>query len=180
VQADEGGCAPSAKQVCSGTHYVLGGDRAFLHSNCEYHFAPGGENRDLVELHWNFTPRTFSFLLEPESLWGRLERIPLGGDTVPTLPPEDLLVILCAHGCAEFWHQLKLVCDVAELIRVHEAMDWDELVREQASWAVDGCSYLASYWQNMSWWGPRQSADLVEIFGPGDLGSVHYSSRVCC
>jgi hypothetical protein len=33
------------------------------------------------------------------------------------------------HGCAEFWHQLKLICDVAELIRVHKAMDWDELVR---------------------------------------------------
>jgi len=104
-------------------------ERAFLHSDCEYHFAPGGENRDLVELHWNITPRTFSFLLDPEDLWGRLERIPLGGDTVPTLPPEDLLLILCAHGCAEFWHQLKLICDVAELIRVHEAMDWDELVR---------------------------------------------------
>jgi hypothetical protein len=104
-------------------------ERAFLHSDCEYHFAPGGENRDLVELHWNITPRKFSFLLDPEELWGRLERISLGGDTVPTLSPEDLLLILCAHGCAEFWHQLKLICDVAELIRVHEAMDWDELVK---------------------------------------------------
>jgi Uncharacterised nucleotidyltransferase len=108
-------------------------ERAFLHSDCEYHFAPGGENRDLVELHWRITPRTFSFLLDPESLWGRLERISLGGAAVPTLSPEDLLLILCAHGCAEFWRQLKLICDVAELIRVREAMDWDELVRRASA-----------------------------------------------
>jgi Uncharacterised nucleotidyltransferase len=133
------------KQVCSGAHHVLGGDRALLHSDCEYHFAPGGENRDLVELHWKIPPRTFSFLLDPESLWGPPTDLP-GWRRRPD-PLEDLLLTLCAHGCAEFWHQLKLICDVAERIRVHEVMDWDELVREQASWAVDGCSYLASSWQ---------------------------------
>jgi hypothetical protein len=104
-------------------------ERAFLHSDCEYHFAPGGESRDLVELHWKIAPRTFSFLLDPESLWGRLGRTSLGGAAVPTLSPEDLLLILCAHGCAEYWHKLRLICDVAELIRVHETMDWDELVK---------------------------------------------------
>jgi hypothetical protein len=71
-------------------------ERAFMHSDGEYHFAPG-EMRDPLELHWEITPRTFSFLLDPESLWDRLERTSLGGASVATLSPEDLLLILCAQ-----------------------------------------------------------------------------------
>ncbi len=125
---------PRAKRVLSSLGYVQqddlteGQEAAFLHSDCEYHFAPNGEDENLVELHWRITPRTFSFLLDPESLWERLEKAPMGGATVPSLSAEDLLLILCAHGCAEFWHQLRLICDVAELVQAREALDWEALV----------------------------------------------------
>lgn len=125
---------PRAKRLLSSLGYLQQDElsevqeAAFLHADCEYHFAPNGEDRDLVELHWQITPRTFSFLLDVESLWERLEEASLGGAAVPTLSAEDLLLILCAHGCAEFWHQLRLICDVAELVQAREALDWDALV----------------------------------------------------
>jgi hypothetical protein len=126
---------PRAKRLLISLGYVQQDEltevqeAAYLHSDCEYHFAPNGEDRDLLELHWRITPRTFAFLLDAESLWERLQRASLGGATVPTLSAEDMLLILCAHGCAEFWHQLRLICDVAELIRANEALQWDTLVQ---------------------------------------------------
>ncbi len=125
---------PQSKRLLSLLGYLQqdeltkGQEAAFLHRDCEYHFAPNGEDRDLVELHWQITPRTFSFLLDVESLWERLETASLGSAAVLSLSAEDLLLILCAHGCAEFWHQLRLICDVAELVQAREALDWDTLV----------------------------------------------------
>jgi hypothetical protein len=57
----------------------------------------------MVELHWGFVDRQFSLPLDAEGLWGRLQRVSLGGGTIPTLSPEDLLLILCMHGSVHLW-----------------------------------------------------------------------------
>jgi hypothetical protein len=82
----------------------------------------------IVELHWGFASRAFSFLLSTERQWWRLERMPLGGGTVSTFSPEDLLLILCVHGSMHRWERLQWVCDVAELIHVCREMDWGRLM----------------------------------------------------
>lgn len=99
-------------------------EAAFLRSESEYGFARD-DGRCVVELHWEIADRRFSFPLEPERLWGRLERDPLGGDVVPAFSPEDMLLILCAHGSKHLWKRLAWICDVAELVRAHEDMAWD-------------------------------------------------------
>ena len=86
----------------------------------------------VVELHWGFASRAFSFLLGAERRWWHLEQISLGGGTVSTFSPEDLLLILCVHGSMHLWGRLQWVCDIAELSHVRREMDWAYLF-EQAT-----------------------------------------------
>ena len=96
---------------------------------CEYNFV-SNDGKVMVEPHWDIARPKFCFLLDPESLWERLEPISLAGTMVPTFRPQDLLLIVCMNGTKDAWKSLKQICDVAELIRTHE-MDW-ELVMKQA------------------------------------------------
>jgi hypothetical protein len=84
-----------------------------------------------VDLHWTMTSRDFGFPLEPERLWDKLEPISLGGKEVLTLSPENLLLFLCVHGGKHGWERLGWICDIAELIRIRDAMDW-RMVMDQA------------------------------------------------
>jgi hypothetical protein len=94
-------------------------EAALLASQCEYAFTHE-DGESTVELRWEITEH-FSFPLDTERLWERLEQVPLGGDNVPTLSPEDTLLILCAHGAKHLWERLGWICDVAELVHNHKA-----------------------------------------------------------
>lgn len=88
-----------------------------------------------VDLHQGITPMHFALPLDFASLWSRLEPVSLAGKTVLNLPPEDLLLILCINGARDFWERrerLAQICDIAEVIRVHQDMDWNRVI-EQAS-----------------------------------------------
>jgi len=85
-----------------------------------------------VDLHWRFADRAFFSPVDLECLWEHLEPVSLAGTTVHHFAPEDLLLILCVNGSKDSWKQLRTICDIAELIRVHQGMAW-ERVMEQAS-----------------------------------------------
>ncbi len=100
-------------------------EAAFLKTRREYVFAR--EGGVVVELHWALTPRILAFRLKPEDLWDRVEKITLGRDAVLTLSTEDTLLFLCVHGSKHFWYRLAWICDVAELLRARETIDWGQL-----------------------------------------------------
>ena len=104
-------------------------EAAFLHYNCEHPFL-NSNGGSAVDLHWAIAERHFSFPLDLEGLWGRLDRISLGGRDVFTLSPEDLLLILCVQGFKDAWERLKHICDVAEVIHVHQDMDWGRVIEQ--------------------------------------------------
>jgi hypothetical protein len=83
-----------------------------------------------VELHWEIMPRRLSFPLDTEALWERLESITLGGKVIPTFSPEDLLLILCAHGSKHLWERLAWIRDVSGLIQAHQGMDWERVMQQ--------------------------------------------------
>ena len=83
----------------------------------------------LVEIHWGFASRAFSFLLATKRQWWQLENVAVGGSAVRTFSPEDLLLILCVHGAMHLWKRLQWVCDVAELIQARGVKDWDRLLQ---------------------------------------------------
>jgi hypothetical protein len=124
---------PRAKELLSAAGYqpkfrlTHAQEAAFLRYNCEHAFVHEDDG-SMVDLHWAITERYFSFPLDPECLWERLNRVSLGGSDVPTFSPEDSLLILCVHGSKDAWARLRYVCDVAELVHTHQDMDWRRVV----------------------------------------------------
>jgi hypothetical protein len=90
------------------------------------------DNKVLVELHWRLIDWRFSVPFDLDRLWERLEPVSLAGTMVRGFPPEDLLLILCVHGSKpkHRWGQLGRICDVAELIHVHQGLDWGHVVAQ--------------------------------------------------
>ena len=106
---------------------------AFLQSQCEYLFERA-EDRLFLELHWQITPHHFSFPLDLKDLWERLVPVSVAGREVLTLSPEDLLLVLSVHGTKQLWERLGWICDVAELIRLHQGMKW--------TWVMERADHL--------------------------------------
>jgi hypothetical protein len=83
--------------------------------------------RVYLDLHRALTPRQFPLSLDFNSLWKRLKPISIGGTTVLNLSPEDMLIILSVNIAKDGVggkYNLAKICDIAELLRVAESMDW--------------------------------------------------------
>jgi hypothetical protein len=84
----------------------------------------------VVELHW--TPEACLPPRRVAELWQRVEYVSLAGMRVPTFARQDLLLLLCLHGCRHMWERLEWLVGVAELLRVVDVA-WDELLRFASS-----------------------------------------------
>lgn len=104
-------------------------EAALLRFDCSHNFV--SENA-CVDVHWDFVAPYYSFGLEVNQLWKRLEPMTIGSKQVLTLSTEDLLLILCLHGFTHFWERLGWICDVASLIDNRKDIDW-ELVLQNAA-----------------------------------------------
>jgi hypothetical protein len=83
-----------------------------------------GKNEGLpVELHWQLAPHYFAYP-SPAAPFERLRPVPLLGEKVLTFSAEETLLHLVVHGTVHRWEKLRLVCDVAEMIRAHPDLDW--------------------------------------------------------
>lgn len=91
------------------------------------------DGTSVVELHWEIIQRTMSFPLDAERLWGGLQPVSLGRKTVHSLSPEDLLLILCAHGSKHIWERLAWIRDVAGLVQVYRGMNWERVAQQAAA-----------------------------------------------
>jgi hypothetical protein len=96
----------------------------------------------IVELHWRITEGYFSFPLDTEQLWKRLEPASLAGREVRTLSAEDLLLVLCVHGTKHMWERLEWICDVAKLVGMHAAIDWPGVMKQAATLGSERMLFL--------------------------------------
>jgi len=85
-----------------------------------------------LELHWRITNEKDPIQVDPQYLWKNLNTVSIAGKTVQIHAAEDLLLILCIHGGKHRWEHLGWLCDIAEIIRSHEGLDWAQVI-EQAS-----------------------------------------------
>jgi Uncharacterised nucleotidyltransferase len=128
---------PKAKELLASLGYqpqhrlTRAQEAALLGSRGQYVFMRD-DGKGAVELHWEITEH-FSFPLDSERLWRRLEKVPLGGEVVPTLSPEDTLLVLCAHGSKHVWERLAWICDVAELTRACQDMRWEQVLAQASA-----------------------------------------------
>lgn len=104
-------------------------------------YGPGGS--PLLEIHWAFLPPHFSLNLDFADCWPRRVQIPLASRTLPACHPEDLLLILCAHGAKHCWSHLGLICDVAWLITSHPP-DWPRIHTRARKLGIHRMVLLAS------------------------------------
>jgi Uncharacterised nucleotidyltransferase len=83
----------------------------------------------LLELHWRFAMQLACVQHDPERFLQRFEMIWLAGAEVPSLPLEVYFLILSLHATKHKWRQLKLICDIAEILG-HADLDWRYVLRE--------------------------------------------------
>jgi hypothetical protein len=99
--------------------------RLDVHYHLDFMSADG---HAFVELHWALTPKYWAIDLDLDSLEDPLESVSLAGKTVPNLPQRELFLILCAHGAKHYWTQLRWLCDIAELLRHEQNLNWEKLI----------------------------------------------------
>jgi hypothetical protein len=64
------------------------------------------------------------------NLFEQTMTVRLGGVDVPTLPPEEHLAYLCAHGAYHAWVRIKWLCDIAACLRLPMSLDWEHFASE--------------------------------------------------
>ena len=134
--------------VSQGYHLPLTSIQEAYFYRHRYHYAFVREDdkvRAYVEIHWAFTRRSWSFPCDPEHLWKRLEPVSLAGRTVFTFHPEDLLLLLCVHGAKDYWRRLLWICDIAELLRLHQAIEWERVVHQASKWGSRRMLFLGLF-----------------------------------
>jgi hypothetical protein len=72
----------------------------------------------------------FSHAVDDERFWQRVEYRCLGGMQIPTVPREELLLFLCAHGSKHIWERLGWICDIAGLVSSHPLMNWTQVLAQ--------------------------------------------------
>ena len=82
-----------------------------------------------LDLHWRFTSRSACLARDPERFLQHLETISIAREEVRSLRLETYLLVLSMHAAKHQWVQLKLICDIAEILAVPD-LDWHYVVRE--------------------------------------------------
>jgi hypothetical protein len=86
------------------------------------------DGRVVVELQWEITPYYLNFPIPSRYLWQSLERSSRKHSGLKTLPADVELIVMCVHGTKDQWARLLWVCDVAELIRKNDGLDWNRVI----------------------------------------------------
>jgi len=97
-------------------------DNALLDSHDEL-VMRGPNGFPLLELHWSFIAPHYSVAMDPDVFRGRATRVCIGDQSIPSLCPTDLFLVLCVHGAKHCWSRLNLLADLAWLM-THQAIDW--------------------------------------------------------
>ena len=115
---------------------------AYLQHECEYNFFHD-KTRMLIELHWGIVQKYFSCHFDINKLWTDLRPVSVLNRQVITVSPEPLLLILCLHhGAKHQWGSLGWICDIAQLVRVCENLNWDSVLDQAFRSGVNRILFL--------------------------------------
>jgi hypothetical protein len=92
-------------------------ERAYLKSGYEYTF-DSSQGRNLVEIKWNILPRFYAVEFDTKILFARAVKVEIGGASMQTLCPEDLMIVLCVHAAKHAWVQLSWLYDIAKFAKL--------------------------------------------------------------
>jgi hypothetical protein len=83
-----------------------------------------------VDVHWGLNTIREPIADSLQEIWRCARPVRLGDSDTLAMPPELLLVYVCAHyACANcFVSDARSLCDVAEIVRTEPALDWQAVV----------------------------------------------------
>ncbi len=101
----------------------------------QHNFVHSQKPEIVVDIHTELTPLSyFPFKLPDfETLWQRSRSLSLNGESIIDLSFDDLLIILAvqvARAVNEGRESLVQICDLAELLRIQQTLDWEELLQK--------------------------------------------------
>lgn len=125
----------TARAVLERRGYVLqtpvdAGGKALDPDKHEYHFE--GTGKTAVEVRWRITQPQFGASLDLDYILPRCTGKEVAGLKILAIAPEDLLLILCAHGAKHRWERWMWLCDLEALMRSNPNLDW-MAVRDRAA-----------------------------------------------
>jgi hypothetical protein len=91
-------------------------ERLWLRNGYERAF-DSAAGKNLVELQWALLPHFYGVDLSVEELMTRAGRTLVGECEMPSLAPEDSLLVLCLHAAKHLWTRLIWISDIAETLR---------------------------------------------------------------
>jgi hypothetical protein len=100
-------------------------EAAYIASGYECSFdSTAGQN--LLEVQWALQPRFYAVDFEMDGLFERAVSVEVAGQTMKTLCPEDLLIVLSLHAAKHVWGRLIWLCDIAQILK-RDQLDWDSI-----------------------------------------------------
>jgi len=112
----------------------------------------------LLELHWRFALQLACVRHDPDRFLQRFEAVSLAGAQVRSLPLEVYFLILSLHATKHKWRQLKLICDIAEILG-HDDLDWQYVLAEAGDLGL----------KRMLAVGALLAEDLLDVKAPAEL-----------
>jgi hypothetical protein len=88
-----------------------------------------GDGKVRLDLHWRCISRSACLAGDPERFLQHLETISIAGEGVRSLRLETYLLVLSMHAAKHQWVQLKLICDIAEILAIPD-LDWNYVLHE--------------------------------------------------
>jgi len=115
----------------------------YLKSQREYKFK-NLENGLILEIQWNVVGFSFSFPYESSFPINqdKLKFISINDKSVNIFGDEDLLLILSLHVAGHLWSRLSWLCDIVELIKKSEGMNWNQIIDKANYLAIERILYL--------------------------------------
>lgn len=92
-----------------------------------------GSGRVTVDLHKRMTSREFPSPLQFKQIWERRQQTTILSTKVPTLSPEDTLLMLAIQMTKDAgtpYLQLARICDIAQLLRTYSDLDLMRTLRQ--------------------------------------------------
>ncbi len=85
-----------------------------------------------IDLHWRIMPSYFASAFDYEEVWQSLASTAFCGRKIPSLAPENLLLLLCAHGAKHGFERLGWICDNALCLARFPDLRWPEVLAASA------------------------------------------------
>lgn len=120
-----------------------GKEHAYMKSVHEYIFI---KEKGLIQinLRWNYLKKSFSAPENIETIWDYKKMIPVVFNRFKIFNPsiEQLFIILSIE-CVNFqWTRLGYICDIAELVRNNDYLDWNKIFETAKKFKIEKIIFI--------------------------------------